>query len=338
MPGVNDESLSHITPAFRSDVAALPAPLRRLLDDELAAGNTITSVGHHHPAPLTGAFVMLARPITTRPRQHADELRFHDRNSSLYRGEFSDAQRHFFILEAPGPPPEEPDMDAIRAGSGGGSARVAPPVPKPAEATSPVARFDRSRVMDYEKWHDGIGYDLNALREMTDAERTVAERALIPPSGWRDVEALAAIDSEQARDALRRAATRGSNEVRLAVSQYAAALLDEDGRTSSLVRALTTGQLLDGLSAALDQAEAFHPPAVLNALWRGLLERPGDVAYTFAATLSVIYGKSDSSADWSLRPLFLRFNTADRTGRLVALHELAQLLGVAPDIADLAPG
>lgn len=330
------ESLAHIAPEFRGDVARLPLPLRRLLDDELAAGNSILSVGHSHPAPPIGAFIMLAQPVTTRARKSDEELRFIERNSSIYRGEFSDGDRNFFILEAPGAAPDEPDMDAIRAG-------VHPQSTNPLqqssreEPDSPRKRFDRSRVMDYEKWHDGIGYDLESLGEMTEAERADVVRSLTPPAGWRDVEALAAIDSDETREALRRAGERGSNEVRMAVIQYAPHVLEGDVRTDALVRALKWGRLMEGLGAALEQAENFHPPRVLATLWRGLAERPGDIAYNFAATLAVIYGKIESSADWTYRPLFLRFNADDGAERRAAREELAALLGVSSDTANPPP-
>lgn len=330
------ESLAHIAPAFRGDVARLPVRLRRLLDDELAAGNSILSVGHSHPAPPIGAFIMLAEPVTTRARKSDGELLFIERNSSLYRGEFSDEERNFFILEAPGPPPEEPDMDAIRNGAHRASAGASPTSVNE-EPDSPRARFDRSRVIDYEKWHDGIGYDLDALGAMTDAQRANVAKSLVPPSEWRDVEALAAIDSDEAREALRRAGERGSNEVRMAVIQYAPHVLQGDARTDALVRALKWGQLMEGIGAALEQAESFHPPRVLATLWRGLAERPGDIAYNFAATLAVIYGKIESSADWTYRPLFLRFNSDDGAERRAAREELAALLGVSSETADPPP-
>ena len=31
--------------------------------------------------------------------------------------------------------------------------------------TNAVARFTASMVINYEKWHDGIGYDLDAIRD-----------------------------------------------------------------------------------------------------------------------------------------------------------------------------
>jgi len=66
---------------------------------------------------------------------------------------------------------------------------------------SPLQRFERSMVIDYEKWHDGIGYDLDALRLASETERKAIEQMLIGHSqrDWRDIEALAEIDTKTAR-------------------------------------------------------------------------------------------------------------------------------------------
>jgi hypothetical protein len=104
----------NLPPEYAKNAGALPPVLHALLEAELAAGNSITEVIHSHPAPPVGACFMLARRVTTRARASGDGLSFYERNSSLYSGEFTDAQRCFFILEPPLPPPGEPDMDAIR--------------------------------------------------------------------------------------------------------------------------------------------------------------------------------------------------------------------------------
>ncbi len=36
---------------------------------------------------------------------------------------------------------------------------------------SPLERFEKSMQIDYEKWHDGIGYDLEALQSASLTER-----------------------------------------------------------------------------------------------------------------------------------------------------------------------
>jgi hypothetical protein len=54
-------------------------------------------------------------------------------------------------------------------------------------------------AIDYEKWHDGIGYDIDAIKLASPAERKTIERILIAhtPRDWRDIEALAQIDTER---------------------------------------------------------------------------------------------------------------------------------------------
>src|SRR5580765_5672103 len=104
----------NLSPTFATRVAEFPPVLRRLLEAELAGGNEIAEIASCFPAPPAGAYVKLARPITTRPRTKGEGLDFYDRNSSIYSGEWTDANRFFFVLEPPNPPEPEPDMDAIR--------------------------------------------------------------------------------------------------------------------------------------------------------------------------------------------------------------------------------
>ena len=196
--------------------------------------------------------------------------------------------------------------------------------------TDAIDRFLGSLVIDYEKWHDGIGYDVNALREATPEERKVAESHLDATRDWRDVEALAVLaqlGSATAEQSLRGALRSGSHEIRLAVMRRAPALLDDDARTAVLLHALESATIFDAFTATLDQVERFHPPAIVDALWRGLTTRQGDVAAHYAAMLAFIYGKADSSFDWSLRPLFLKFNTESEAERRAAIVELRALVG-----------
>lgn len=120
-----------------------PASLRRLVEAELAAGNTVAEVSHGFPAPPIGACLMLARQVSTRPRASDGALSFRARESSLLSGEWSDAVGVFFVLEPPVPPAAAPDMDDIRA------ARV--PVARPV-APAPVGELDvdyRGEMLTY---------------------------------------------------------------------------------------------------------------------------------------------------------------------------------------------
>ncbi|UZR27219.1 hypothetical protein [Methylococcus mesophilus] len=195
--------------------------------------------------------------------------------------------------------------------------------PPPAESEA-MRRFRASMVMDYEKWHDGIGYDLATLAEMSAGERHEVE-VLILSGGiadWRDVEALAALDSETARTALHRAGQSGPLTVRLAVAHRVPELLDDAEKTACIVEALRTATWFDGLRKAIDRAEVFHPPEVIAALWEGLERRSGDAAVHFAALLCHLHGLASSPFDRALRPLFLSFNTVDAGARRAAIAEL----------------
>jgi hypothetical protein len=325
---------------FRQDFDAFPQLLRALLDAELAAGNEVAEFGHGFPAPPVGAYIKLSRPVTTRPRESGDGLCFRDYNSSSYSGEFTDERGHFFILEPPAPPEPEPDMDAIRAAHSGGFSRTPPkpavppaPIPEPArpgEPESAFQRFLRSMVMDYEKWHDGDGYDLDALREATPNERMAIEATLLARgvNDWRDVEALAALDTPGARRALQAAAKHADPQIRLAVSRHAGVLIPDEQRVASLVKALETARFYGGLTQALDEVEDFHPPAVVEALFHGALKREGEAAVHFAAMLMFVHGAADVPFDMEQRPFFLRFHTENRAEREAVFRELCERVAV----------
>ena len=140
----------------QTELAQFPAELRALVEAELAAGNSIASIESGFPAAPCGASITLARAVQAERRASTDAVSFHERNSSSYAGEFTTAQRHFFVLEPPLPPEPEPDMDAIRAAleakasaavvlpaslgapnSAPSSTSFGKPVPKPATGRTP---------------------------------------------------------------------------------------------------------------------------------------------------------------------------------------------------------
>ena len=110
--------------------------------------------------------------------------------------------------------------------------------------------------------------------------------------------------------------------------KHAPHLVDDAARTEMLVNALEVATPFDAFTDTLEQVERFHPPPVVDALWRGVDTRQGDVAVHYAAMLAFIYGKADSAFDWSMRPLFLKFNTTSSAERRAAIAELRSRLDV----------
>jgi len=100
-------------------------------------------------------------------------------------------------------------------------------------SVSPLRRFEKSMVIDYEKWHDGIGYDIDALRSASPTERAAIEQMLIHHSlrDWRDIEALAEIDTESARESIKSAMKDLHPDVRVAVTRYAPNLVTANERS-----------------------------------------------------------------------------------------------------------
>jgi hypothetical protein len=198
---------------------------------------------------------------------------------------------------------------------------------------SPICRFQRSMNIDFEKWHDGIGYDLDALREASSEERSSIEHLLVNrrPLDWRDIESLALLDTPGARKALMEAMSEPNSEVQLAVIRFSPHLISREEQIAAVVLALRTAELFGGLSQALDQVAEFHPPEIISELFKGILTRNGDVAVLFAAMLVYIYEKADDPFDMKQRAFFLRFNTDVLAERRAAFRELCTIIGVDPN-------
>jgi len=337
---------------YTDQIAAFPIQLRKLIEAELEAGNKIVELSSCFPAPPAGAYVKLENPVSTRPRETADGVEFYDRNSSSYSGEFTDAKRFYFVLEPPHPPEPEPDMDAIRHAlevrqRASDAARdeafrtgkqeavhfVIPQQPPPASAPkveTAVDRFRESMVCTYEKWHEGTGYDVAIFKTATPEELVEIENLLLSRriEDWRDVEALAALDSPRARVALRNALQSSDHRVRIAITDYAPSLLSKAERTAVLVDALDESETYGGLTQTLLQIQTFHPPRIIDALLRGVLTRHDGPPVHFAAMLMFLHGKADSPFDWDQRPFFLKFNTNDSNERKQLFQELCNKIGV----------
>src|SRR5579872_384863 len=189
-----------------------------------------------------------------------------------------------------------------------------------------LQRFLDSMKIGYEQRHDGIGYDLDALRAMTPEERSQVETVLIRnlagTGDWRDVEALAALDTPGATAVLKTAAKHRNAEVR---NRALSILADEGPQTGlqledDIVRAVEQG--------ALDLAEKHPTPRVKRALLDCARLAPATTRVHAAAMLMYLCGKADEPFDWNHRPFFLRFATEDNQQRRAAWMELREQTGV----------
>lgn len=203
----------------------------------------------------------------------------------------------------------------------------APKVP----AAGRVARFVASMNLSYEKWREGEGYAVDLIAEAAPDEAARIEEILVSRgvSGWREVEALARLDTARARTVLRAAFLQGDAEVRAAVLRFTPDLASEDEVVAHLVRGLETAEFYRGLSAVLDLVTQVHPPPVIAALRRGLRGREGGVACHFAAMLMYLHGHAREPFDWSQRPFYLRFTTDDPAAREAACRELEERIAEA---------
>jgi hypothetical protein len=331
------EAQAPIPPEFAQLAGAFPTALRTLLDAELAAGNRIAAAGSY-PAPPAGGSLILAGQVTARARASGDGLvfRYYGRTYSRYSGWFTDDEGfRFFLIEPPLPPAPYPDRNAIRAG------HLAPSKPtwrrersRASEEEDPgtaLGRFERSMAIGYEKWQNGVSYDLEAMTTASEYERARIEQLLTRERilDWRDVEALAALATPAAGALLQRTFFASAHEVSMAVLRYAPEAVPDADRIAFLTARLRDTPFSD-LWPVLEAAAEFHPQEVVKQLLRCVLTRDGDGAAAFAALLLYAYGKAEDWYGWDDRPFLRRFTAGDGQDREAAFLELCGKIGVDP--------
>ena len=181
-------------------------------------------------------------------------------------------------------------------------------------------RFTASMVMDFDKWHDGLSYDIEALSQVTreEAERLTDELVAKTTLDWRDVEALRALATPKALARLAVAATTQSGD---GGAQALIHAIEVQGWTPKIEKRFI--ELLEkavAMSVSLDRlyrvAEAHPTPAVIAEVFRGA-RLAGDAAtrYSFGAFLLYLSGYADNwyGLDEPYRPHLLELNSADYT-------------------------
>jgi hypothetical protein len=163
-----------------------------------------------------------------------------------------------------------------------------------------LRRFLDSTAIDYEKWHDGIGYDLDALRALEGLDRRQAVewlrgRLRSPDAGWRDAEAAQA-SAEQ--DLLELARRHPNPEVRAVVAPW-------QERRRDILALLREGEDDSDTLRALSDIPCIPDPEMRATLLWCALESPPVVAYHAAAKLLEIYAGVEDA--WQERPFLLRF-------------------------------
>lgn len=209
------------------------------------------------------------------------------------------------------------------------------PAPRNTEHTEAYQRFIRSTRLGYEQWHDGEGYDVAAIGEMTDWELPhIADLMTAREVTWREIEVLDALDVPAAREALL-AASR--DRLNLGTRLYAAEALHQKGQLAKPMDEVVAAEIRNlhtisnGCVKALLLAEQYPSEAVRQALlWASY--NATECSMHCAALLCFLRGVAKESFDWALRPLFLRLDLHNSSlERDAAFRELCALVKMELD-------
>ncbi len=199
-------------------------------------------------------------------------------------------------------------------------------------------KFLKSMNIDYSAWRDGEGFDLEALEDITDSERTeavkmLAERLEAQPD-WREIEALGVLATPEARKAIRNAVKDADYETRMRAAEQLVELGEkaEAELDAAIIDALRNTGLENGLSQAIDMAEEHPSERIRETLLDLALNGTEEQRIHCAALALYLGGKADEAFDWNHRPFFLSFGDEDRGKQIEAYKELCRRLGVKPKV------
>ena len=195
------------------------------------------------------------------------------------------------------------------------------------------SRFISSLELDYDRWHDGNGYDLEALAGIDATERGDVVHLLAQRDAtWREIEALETIDIPPAFMVINRALRDSESiDTRLA----AAKALDNLGKLGEPIDVVLAREIRglddgDGCTRALLLAEQHPTDEVKEALLVASHKRTSSAMHC-AGVLCYLTGAGTEPFDWDLRPLFLRLGPEEpEDDREAAFRELCELVKMEP--------
>ena len=192
--------------------------------------------------------------------------------------------------------------------------------------------FLDSMVMDFDKWHDGTGYDLKALEQLEPEERATIEKLLIgnlKQSGdWRDVQALAALGSESARAAVDKARFHSNTKVRNYALRIRLNTQDSKDMTKKDIAELEEQVIQAMTHGDYEVAEYMPTMRVKKALLHLTQEADSEIRVSAAAFLLYLCGQAPEPFDWSQRPFFLLFGNEDPKMLQLAWEHLRKRTGL----------
>lgn len=187
-------------------------------------------------------------------------------------------------------------------------------------------RFQQSMQIGYEQWHDGIGYDLDALDDLDDKERRLAEDALVPraEADWRDLEALDRLGTPRAIEAIRKARLSKNVEIRMYAFTYRPEPTASE-RDAAIIDSLDKVEPFAGLTVTMRLVRRYPSPKVIEKLLSQVRVRCQN-SYHAAETLAVIARVIEDEWDMTHRDLFLRLGSSESDDRQLAVKEFETLV------------
>lgn len=192
--------------------------------------------------------------------------------------------------------------------------------------------FLDSMIIGFDQWHDGIGYDLEALGRLGPKERASIENLLIEnlkqAGDWRDVEALVALGTTSARTAADEARFHNNTKVRNYALRIAIDMQVSKDTTEEDIAELEEQVIQAVKLGDFEIAERMPTMRVKKALLDCAREADSEIRVSAAALLLYLCGQAPEPFDWSQRPFFLLFGEEDPKMLQLAWEHLRKRTGL----------
>lgn len=203
--------------------------------------------------------------------------------------------------------------------------------PDPHAGTA-LEQFFTSMNIGFYEWHEGIGYNIDALKELSSDEIKTVEKLLISrkDEDWRDVEALAALRTEATIQALKDCLDSPNLDCRLFAVRYLKEMGIEDHVEDVVIRTLPETRVGEGMTYALNLARDYPTDRVRNTVLRCALHGNDSIRVHCAALALLLHGKARTEAK-SYQGIVYEFNNKDMHARINSFKRLCQIINVTPE-------